>query len=273
MRERIMAVMNNIQEKTPLVHNITNYVTVNDCANVQLAFGGSPIMSDCISEINEVTSVCSGLVINIGTLNNRTLDSMVEGVKTANKAGIPVVLDPVGYGFTKLRTEGVDRILKEGKVSVIKGNISEIKGLLKSETEIKGVDISSSDKNLTKEEIALIAKKAAELYSCIIAVTGKIDVISDGKETAFLSNGHPSMSKVTGTGCMGGALLGVSLGGNHEDLFAATVYGVGMIGVCGELASESLGDGNLGTYRTKIIDRIGSIKFEEFLECLNYDEK
>ena len=273
LKNELKKIKENIEKNKPLVHNITNYVTVNDCANIQLAFGGSPIMADSILEVEEVVSVCSSLVINIGTINKRTIKSMIKAGEMANLREIPVILDPVGYGFTKLRTHGVDEILSKVSVSVIKGNISEIKGLLKGNNDINGVDVSIADRELTVEDISEIAKKVSKLHSCIVAVTSKVDVITDGKRAVYLSNGNHIMSDITGTGCMIGALLGVSLGGNKENIFMGTVYGVGMMGVCGEIAANSLEKRELSRLKNNILDKVGSMKFEEFMEVLNYEYK
>ncbi|WP_028857068.1 hydroxyethylthiazole kinase [Psychrilyobacter atlanticus] len=271
MKDELKKVKENIEKNRPLVHNITNYVTVNDCANIQLAFDGSPIMADSILEVEEVVSVCSSLVINIGTINERTIESMIRAGEMANIKEIPVILDPVGYGFTKLRTDGVDEILSKVKVSVIKGNISEIKGLLKGNNDINGVDVSTADKELTKEGIFEIAKKVSKVHNCVVAVTSKVDVVTDGKRVVYLSNGNHIMSDITGTGCMISALLGVSLGGNKENIFMGTTYGVGMMGVCGEIAANSLEKRELSRLKNNILDKVGSIKFEEFMEVLNYE--
>lgn len=271
LKNELKKIKENIVKNKPLVHNITNYVTVNDCANIQLAFGGSPIMADSILEVEEVASVCNSLVINIGTINERTIKSMVKAGEIANTKGIPVILDPVGYGFTKLRTSGVDEILSKVKVSVIKGNISEIKGLLKGNNDINGVDVSAGDKELTKKDIFEIAKKVSKIYNCVVAVTSKVDVVTDGERVVYLSNGNHVMSNITGTGCMISALLGVSLGGNKENIFMGTTYGVGIMGVCGEMAAKEMEKRELSTLKNNILDKIGSIKFEEFLEVLNYE--
>lgn len=271
IKNELKKVKDNIDRNKPLVHNITNYVTVNDCANIQLAFGGSPIMADSVLEVEEVVSGCSSLVINIGTLNEKTIESMIKAGEMANIKGIPVILDPVGYGFTALRTDGVDKILSKVKVSVIKGNISEIKGLLKGNSDINGVDVSTIDKELIKEDIFEIAKKVSKIHNCVVAVTSKIDVITDGEKVVYLSNGNPVMSDITGTGCMISALLGVSLGANKDNIFMGTVYGIGMMGVCGEIAANSLEKRELSRLKNKILDNIGSIKFEEFLEVVSYE--
>ena len=137
--------MENLKKNPPLVHNITNYVTVNDCANIVLAAGGSPLMADDIEEVEDIVSISSTLYINVGTLNSRTVESMVKAGKRANELGLPVVLDPVGMGASRLRNESVNRLIQEVKFSVIKGNMSEIKALNTSCRNAGGVDVQEED--------------------------------------------------------------------------------------------------------------------------------
>ncbi len=252
-------IFKDIKKLNPLVHNITNYVTVNDCANIQIAFGGSPIMADDLSEVQEVTSKCSSLLINIGTLNKSTVSSMIIAGREANKKNIPIILDPVGYGFTRLRRESIKKILKEVDVSIIKGNVSEIKGLVSDNTNIQGVDISYEDQNMTKESLKTLALNAANTLKCIIVITGALDVISDGKETYFIQNGSSMMSEVTGTGCMTGALLAVSAGAHTNNLFASSIVAVSSMGVAGELAAEKTNGRRTSSFKMHLIDSISSM--------------
>ncbi|MEG1550875.1 MAG: hydroxyethylthiazole kinase, partial [Oscillospiraceae bacterium] len=184
--------LKNVREKTPLVHNITNYVTVNDCANVLLACGGSPIMADDAMEVEDITSICGGLNINIGTLNERTIKSMLLAGKKANELNHPTLLDPVGAGASKLRTNTAYKLLEEVKFSVIRGNISEIKTLALGEGTTKGVDADAldvvTDKNL--DEAVNFAKNFAIKMNAVIAITGAIDIVTDGKKAYVIRNGH-----------------------------------------------------------------------------------
>lgn len=143
--QKVVELLNRLKNKKPLIHNITNYVTVNDCANILLAIGASPIMADDLKESADITSIASALVINIGTLNERTIESMIASGKKANELNIPVVLDPVGAGASSFRNETTKRILEEIKISVLRGNMSEIKFIAGLESETKGVDASESD--------------------------------------------------------------------------------------------------------------------------------
>ena len=171
--------LKNVREKSPLIHNITNYVTVNDCANVVLACGASPIMADDQEEVAEITSICTGLNINIGTLNSRTIESMLIAGKKANELHHPVVLDPVGVGASTLRTQTALKLLDEIQFSVIRGNISEIKTLALGSGTTKGVDANIADK-VTKENIKEVVRFAQEFSrktGAIIAITGAIDLV------------------------------------------------------------------------------------------------
>ena len=199
-----MNIIANVRAQVPLIHCITNYVTVNDVANILLACGGSPIMADDAQEAAEMSSICNGTVINIGTLNARTVDSMITAGKKANELGHIVVLDPVGAGATTLRTETTFRLLNEIQFSVIRGNISEIKTVYQGSGTTKGVDADVSDtvteKNL--EEVITFAKQLSQKTGAIIAITGAIDIVADSTKAYVIRNGHAMMSKITGTGCM-----------------------------------------------------------------------
>ncbi len=207
INKKITKLLSDVKKHNPLVHHITNYVTVNDCANIVLALGGSPVMADDQNEVEEMVSIASALVLNMGTLNQRTIESMILAGKKANELGIPVIFDPVGVGATNLRTKTANRILNEVKLSVVRGNMSEIKILAGLNTTIKGVD--STEGTVGGEKIA--AELANQLNS-VIAITGATDIISDGKKTYKLNNGHEILSKFTGTGCMTTSLIGTYAG-------------------------------------------------------------
>ncbi len=175
----------NLRRTCPLIHNITNYVTVNDCANMVLACGASPIMADDAAEVEDITTICGGLNINIGTLNSRTVTSMLLAGKKANQLGHPVVLDPVGAGASRLRTDTAFRLLRDVKFTVIRGNISEIKTLASGAgTTTKGVDADVADK-VTEENLdsaVAFAKKFAARTGAVVAITGAIDIVADAQK-------------------------------------------------------------------------------------------
>ena len=259
--ENISELLKRLKKKKPLVHSITNYVTVNDCANILLAIGASPIMADDIRECKDITSISSSLVINIGTLNERTIESMIASGKKANELNIPVVFDPVGAGASEFRNETTKRILDEVKISVLRGNMSEIKFIAGLESETKGVDASDSDSNSSNEEGIKIAKTLAEKFDCTVAITGVDDIISDGYKSVIIENGTKMLSKITGTGCMTTALVGAYLGACEmkKDFFIAAVAGIISMGICGEIAEEKAGNIGLGSYHMAIIDAVSKL--------------
>lgn len=252
-------VFENVRTNCPLIHNITNYVTVNDCANIIIACGASPIMADDKEEVAEITTICSGLNINIGTLNSRTIASMLIAGKKANELGHPVVLDPVGAGASRLRTNTALQLLNEVKFTVIRGNISEIKTLASGAGTTKGVDADVADKvtedNL--DEVISFAKAFAAKTGSIIAITGAIDIVADEKTAYCIRNGHPMMSAITGTGCQLSAMTAAFVTANPEHPLEATAAAVSAMGLAGENAHKRLSplDGN-STYRNYIIDAI-----------------
>jgi len=259
--KEISKLLIEVRNKKPLVHHITNYVTVNDCANITLAIGASPVMADDIYEVEEMTSVSSSLVINIGTLNKTSIESMIKAGKKANEVNVPVVLDPVGIGATNLRTETVERLFKEVKFSVIKGNMSEIKILSGLEGKIKGVD---SEETLNGGEN--IAKDLADRLGSVIAITGERDIVSDGKRVCIIENGHKMLSRVTGTGCMTASLVG-SFAGVTKDYYLAAISGICAMGIAGEKSFNSLKESEgTGTFRIRLIDSIYNLKENDFTE-------
>lgn len=251
--------LENVRKKNPLIHNITNYVTVNDCANIVLACGASPIMADDKKEAADITEICAGLNINIGTLNTRTIDSMLIAGKRANDLNHPIVLDPVGAGASKLRTDTAMRLLKEVKFSVIRGNISEIKTLASGSGTTKGVDADVADKvtedNL--DEAVVFAKAFAGKTGAVIAITGAVDIVADSKKAYCIRNGHSMMSSITGTGCQLSAMTAAFVTANPECPLEAAAAAVCTMGYAGEVAHSRLTemDGN-ATYRNYIIDAV-----------------
>jgi len=251
-------ILENVSQKTPLVHAITNYVTVNDCANIILASGGSPIMADNIYEVEEITSICNALVINIGTINDVLVESMIKAAKRANVIGNPIILDPVAVGASKLRTDTVGRLLQEVKFSVIRGNISEIKAIALGSNTAKGVDADESDVINTNnlEETIAFAQALSKKTGAVIVISGAMDLVTDHEKTYLIYNGHPLMAKVTGTGCMLTAVIGSYCGANKDNILEATAAAVSSMGLSGQLAYDKLSQTDFGTstYRTYIID-------------------
>jgi hydroxyethylthiazole kinase len=274
--KKIIELLKTVKEKNPLVHHITNYVTVNDCANITLAIGGSPVMAEDINEVRDMVSLASSLVINIGTLNSRSVESMLEAGKRANELNIPVILDPVGAGATPYRTETAKRIIREVKLAVIRGNLSEIKTLYGIKTKTKGVDACESA-NINGNELTdekEMAKAFANELNTVIAITGAVDIITDGKVLYSVENGHKIMAKVTGTGCMVTSLIGSYLGAGDNNLLAA-LAGVVSMGIAGELAYEGLdkNHGGTGTLKVKILDAIYNLSEAEIMKRSKVNEE
>lgn len=257
-----------VRDICPLVHCITNYVTVNDVANCILAIGASPIMADDIAEAADITSISKALVINMGTLNARTVESMVAAGKTANELGVPVVFDPVGAGASNFRNETAKRILENVKISILRGNLSEMSYLAGLEVSTKGVDTSEADE---KNDPVSVAKKTAAKYNCVAAITGAVDTITDGKRVARISNGHPYLSKVTGTGCMTTGLVG-SFAGACDDMYTAAVTGIASMGIAGEFAYENAGEIGSGSFHISIIDAISKMNSQVFAAKAKIEE-
>ena len=237
--EKISAGLLAIKEQKPLVHHLTNYVTVNDCANIVLAIGASPVMADDLEEVEEMVALAKALVLNIGTLNSRTVGSMLAAGKKAKALGLPVILDPVGVGATKLRTKTALAIMREVQPDVIRGNLSEIKILGGEAAAIKGVD-SADQSHLA--EIKSLAVTLALKLGAVIAITGKTDVVTNGQKTYAIDNGHPLLAQITGTGCMATSLAGAYCAAlNERDYLAGAAGGIMTMGLAGEMALSVVG--------------------------------
>ena len=248
-----------LREGGALVHNVTNYVTVNDVANILLAAGASPIMSDDIEDAPEITAICGGLNINIGTLNQRTVPAMFASGKKARELGHPVLLDPVGAGASSLRTQTAVSLMKEVGFTAVRGNISEIKTLATGSGTTRGVDADVADA-VTEENLdkaVEFVKVFAEDCGSIVAVTGAIDLVTDGKICYIIRNGRKEMGQITGTGCQLSALMTAFLTANRDEPLEAAAAAVCAMGLAGEIGWKNMlpGDGN-STYRNRIIDAI-----------------
>ena len=266
--------LDNVKAKSPLIHNITNYVTVNDCANILLACGGSPIMADDVDEVEEITTICGGLNINIGTLNQRTIPAMLAAGKKANALAHPVVLDPVGAGASALRTETALKLLEEIKFTVIRGNISEMKTLASGSGNTRGVDADVADRVTEEnlEQAVVFAKEFAHTTGAIIAITGEIDIVADANKSFCIRNGHKAMSGITGTGCQLSAMTAAYVTANPEHPLTAAAAAVCAMGLCGENARKRMSeeDGN-ASYRNYIIDAVCNLTAEKLEKGAKYE--
>ncbi len=267
--------LENVRSKTPLIHNITNYVTVNDCANILIACGGSPIMADDCGEVEEITSICGGLNINIGTLNERTIKSMLLAGKKANALGHPIILDPVGAGASALRTNTAKMLLDELSFAVIRGNISEIKTLALGSGSTKGVDADVADA-VTDETLANViafAKSFSAKTGAVIAITGAIDIVASADKAFIIRNGCPMMAKITGSGCMLTAMTAAYITANPENTLEAAASAVCAMGLCGEKAFVTIEKNNFGnsSYRNYLIDEIYKLTPQALEEGAKYE--
>lgn len=266
--------LNTLKKTVPLIHNITNYVTVNDVANIILACGASPIMSDEPDDVYDITSICGGLNINIGTLNQRSIEAMFIAGHRANELEHIVLLDPVGAGASKLRTETAKRLMREIKLDVIRGNISEIKTLAYGNGFTKGVDADIADA-ITEENLDSMiefAKNFAKKQDCIVAITGAIDLVADGVQCYVIRNGRPEMSKITGTGCQLSGMMTAFLVANPENKLEAAAAAVSTMGLAGEIgfANMQSTEGN-STYRNRIIDAVYNMHSDILRDGAKYE--
>ena len=289
-------IMGEIRRKKPLIHCITNYVTANDVANIILAAGGCAVMADGEREVEDIVSISQGLVINMGTLKEGTIPAMIKAGKRANELGIPVVFDPVGAGASRFRTEACKRVFEQIKVSLARGNASEIKALAKALEEngrpqaptpeagrTKGVDVSEKDR-LTEENLQkniIFAEDFAKRHGIMCLMTGNTDIATDGDRTFLAENGTPMMAGITGAGCMldGLAALFLAAQGHGGDVFTAALAAAAE-GYCGQRAEERIREerrrfpaypAGTGSFRTFLIDGISCLTDEELKEGMKIE--
>jgi len=244
-------VLARVREKRPLVHHITNYVTVNDCANITLCAGGAPVMADAPEEAAEMAAMAGALVLNIGTLSSAQIDSMILAGRMANERGIPVILDPVGAGATRFRTESTERLLEDLEISILKGNAGEIGVLAGVEARVRGVDSHG-----VKGDIAAIAAELAAAREITVAVTGVSDIVTDGRQVLLVDNGHPMMGSISGTGCMAASVAG-TFAAECRDPVRAAVAALAAFGLAGERAASGA-HGPL-TFRNALFDELANL--------------
>ena len=265
-------ILRAVRQKKPLVQCITNFITVNDCANILLASGGSPTMAGHPLEVEEAVRQVQALVCNLGAIES--VDAMILAGKKANRLGIPIVLDPVGAGGTQLRRDVVKRLMDSVHFSVIRGNASEIRYLAGQQATGSGVDVSSLDE-ITEANLEAAVSMAAELsrkLGTVIAISGKIDVISNGSESCILRNGCATMARITGSGCMLTSLMGAFCGA-WDDAFPAACAAMAVMGISGESADEKRlrnGTGN-ATFRNDLIDAVFNMTEEQLMEGVRYE--
>ena len=258
--------LKKIRQQAPLVHNITNLVVMNSSANILLAVGASPVMAHCKAEVAEMASIASTLVLNIGTLQEDWVESMICAGKAANAKGIPVILDPVGSGATTLRTQAVKKIMRECDIAVLRGNCSEILSLGSDDIKTKGVDSMHS---LT-DEVVDIAKQMAGDLSCVIAMSGKEDCITDGDRVFRVKNGVPLMTRVTGVGCGLSAVTGAFCAVEDADMAKAAASAFGFYGLCADLAIKM--SNKPASFFVAFVDYLYAVGDEEITSYLDIKE-
>jgi len=261
--DQIINLMDKAKKENPLVDFLINYVTANELTSITSYFGGTPVMTDDPIDAAEVVEFAKvdALVFNIGTVTNKQVNAMIEAGKKASELGVPIILDPVAAGATPFRSKSIKRMLEELNISVIKGNLAEIKACLGVETTSKGVD-STEDESEAEKYVVALAKK----YNCVVAMTGVEDVISDGNRIARIRNGSENLPKVIGTGCTIGALVG-TFSGVTDDYFYSAMTGVIIMGIAGEIADSmrSEGDGYY-TYKHHLLDTLSILTNEQVRE-------
>lgn len=228
----IPALFSKVRAQRPLVHHITNYVTVNDCANITLCIGAAPVMAHSKDEVADMVSMAGALVLNIGTLDAAQIESMLIAGKKANDKGIPIILDPVGAGATSYRTKTASELLNKLHISVLKGNAGEVATLAGAEGVVRGVDSHG-----VKGDPVSIAMLLAEKEDMIVSISGATDIVTDGKRTVLVDNGHPLMGNISGTGCMAASLAG-AFASASDDYVISTVAALASFGVAGENAGR-----------------------------------
>jgi hydroxyethylthiazole kinase len=245
-----------IREKRPLVHSITNFVVMNETANATLCIGALPIMSHAVEEVEEMVRLAGALVLNIGTLTPDWVEAMALAGKQANASGIPVILDPVGAGATVLRTTASKRLLQDIKVSIVRGNAGEVASLAGIAAEVRGVEHIDAS-----ESAETIAREFARVSGCTVAITGVVDVVSDGTRMVRISNGHAMLNTVVGTGCMSNVIVG-AFAAVQRDPFVAAVGGLTAFGIAGQIAAHDTGD-RPGTFHAVLYDTLYSLAPED----------
>ncbi len=246
-----------VREKKPLIHNITNFVVMNTTANALLAMGASPVMAHAPNEVEEMVSFAGALVLNIGTLTDQWVESMLKAGAKATALHKPVILDPVGSGATALRTDAAKTLIDRTRISVIRGNASEVLSLQRDDTKTKGVDSIHS-----VEDAAGAARELASQLNTTLAITGPIDLVTDGNQVIRVANGHPLMGYVTGTGCTATAVIGAFLAVDPNPVSAAATA-LAYFGLAGETAGE--GADAPGSFMVKLLDALYTITPQQLL--------
>jgi len=250
--------LREIRKKRPLIHHITNAVTINDCANITLSIGAAPVMAEASEEVEEMVAMADALVLNIGTLSRLQVESMLTAGRKSNALGIPVILDPVGAGATRMRTDSAKLLLDKLKISVLKGNAGEISVLAGEKGKVRGVDSHS-----VSGDTISIAKEFARKTGVIVAISGVTDIVSDGTRVLLIDNGHEMMGRLSGTGCMAASLIGAFVAVS-SDYLISTAAALAAFGIAGERGA-AITNGPY-SFRTALIDEVSALCPDDLIQ-------
>lgn len=263
--------LKNVQIKKPMIHNITNYVSANDCANLLLAINASAIMAEDPMEVEEITQACDGLVLNLGILNEQKVKAMLLAGKRANDCSHPIVLDPVGVGASQFRARSCQKLCDQVHMSVIRGNLSEIKFLAHLSSHSHGVDRNAEDHD-DFDTIIHFSKQLSAKMNAIIIVSGKIDIIADKDKACLVYNGCERMSKITGTGCQLSSLIAAYISANPNEMFYSCIAAVCTMGIAGEIANNHLEKGQgIASYKIHMLDALSNISTNDLIKKAHYE--
>ncbi|MBI1801835.1 MAG: hydroxyethylthiazole kinase [Chloroflexi bacterium] len=248
-------ILERVRAERPLIHHITNFVTMNDVANATLAIGATPVMAHAVEEVSEVTASARALALNLGTPSPARIEAMCASGQTANQHHIPIVFDPVGVGATQFRAESARRLLDAARVQMIRGNASEVAALVNSHITMRGVDANGAPRDVTASVQALAA-----LHHSVVAATGARDFVSDGQRVIGIDNGHPWFARITGAGCMATAIV-AAFAAVETDRLRATVAALTCYGIAGEIAAAHAA--GIGSFKLRLMDALFALTPEQ----------
>ena len=265
--KQIAEIFGKVKQQNPLVHNITNVVVTNFTANGLYALGASPVMAYAKEEVADMAKIAGALVLNIGTLTHEEVEAMMIAGKSANENNVPIIFDPVGAGATPYRTETARRIVKELSISIIRGNAAEIANVIGEEWSIKGVDAGEGTGNSLE-----LAQSAAKKLNTIVVITGKDDVVTDGKTTFVVHNGHSILTKVTGTGCLLSSVVG-AFAAVETDIVSAAVAALATYGVAAEIAAKRTAAEGPGSFQIEFLNQLSKVSSEDISKFANVEKQ
>ncbi|WP_338786964.1 hydroxyethylthiazole kinase [Metabacillus sp. FJAT-53654] len=266
INKQIISTLEKVRKQNPLVHNITNVVVTNFTANGLLALGASPVMAYAKEEVADMAKIAGALVLNIGTLTPDEIEAMLIAGKSANEHNVPVIFDPVGAGATPYRTATARRIIEELSISTIRGNAAEIANVIGIEWTIKGVDAGEGHGNTVE-----LAQTAAKQLKTTVIITGKDDVMTDGSKTFVVHNGHPILTKVTGTGCLLSSVIG-AFSAIEKDLLLAAVSALVTYGITSEIAANLTEEKGPGSFQIEFLNQLSKVSSEDISKYARVDK-